>query len=292
MRKIDIEKVKSELTDDWLDQARQHIENLKALDLAERREYIKDHSDFWGKDVRRSFWRIGGKKCWYSEEQLSFKECELEHYRPKGRVAKDSHPGYWWLAFNWRNYRIASKIVNQRAEDDRNRDVQGKGTYFPLIGGERSSEYNPSREDKLSLGNEEPLLLDPINAEDVAMLSYDFLEGMYEGRIIPDKEICLSSDEKKRVKDSIAYYSLNDGHLIDKRFKKYTELEASCEVLESITQSRMQRELTREESRDWNKHYNILSTLISPDSEFSSMCKAALDDLGPRGWNKKLLKTV
>jgi hypothetical protein len=293
MRKIDLEKIKAELSDDWLDGAKDHLKAIKDKTPEKKKEYISAKSPFWGKDLRRIFWKFGHKKCWYSEKLLSFNESELEHFRPKNNVAKSVHQGYWWLAFDWRNYRIASSVVNKRTEDDRNREVQGKGTYFPLVDErERQFDYVPSRRDILSIGKEKPTLLDPADGYDVSLLGFDFLEGMYEGRIVAETDACESDYDVNRVKRSIKFYQLNDGNLIDNRFAKFSEFEISCEVLEKLTEKKLIGDLSEDDKAYWKKHYDILTTLVSPGAEYSTMCRAALEDLGPRGWTKRILRTA
>jgi hypothetical protein len=68
---------------------------------------------------------------------------DVEHYRPKGRVAEEpAHPGYWWLAYDPSNYLPSCQLCNQKA----------KKNYFP-IAGKRALGPGDSLED------EGPLLL-------------------------------------------------------------------------------------------------------------------------------------
>ena len=60
----------------------------------------------------------------------------IDHFRPKGGVEEDpNHEGYWWLAFNWRNFRFACQWCNQRRNDRVNNTSGGKGEHFPLAAG-------------------------------------------------------------------------------------------------------------------------------------------------------------
>ena len=135
-------------------------------------------------------------------------------------------------------------------------------------------------------------MLDPINPNDVALLGYDFLKGKYEGKIDCDEDSCLTKDDKARVDRSIKYYQLNDGNLIDKRYERFIVLEDSCGTLEKLSKLKDTRELTEDEIEEWTKHFKKLSDMISPDGEFSVMCRRALESFGNLGWNQKLLSSV
>jgi len=54
-------------------------------------------------------------KCWYTEARDSISYWHVDHYRPKAKI-KDlnnvEYDGYWWLAFNWKNYRLAGSATN------------------------------------------------------------------------------------------------------------------------------------------------------------------------------------
>ena len=57
------------------------------------------------KAVKEALERLFHGKCAYCETSYhSSAPVDIEHYRPKGRVAEDSaHPGYWWEAMSWPN---------------------------------------------------------------------------------------------------------------------------------------------------------------------------------------------
>lgn len=50
--------------------------------------------------VRRALEKLFHDKCAYCESStLAGADWDVEHYRPKGRVAeRPDHPGYYWLA--------------------------------------------------------------------------------------------------------------------------------------------------------------------------------------------------
>lgn len=62
-------------------------------------------------------------KCAYCERDC---KAEIEHYRPKKRVAEDkTHPGYYWLCYEWSNLLPSCHDCNTAG---------GKGSQFPIQG--------------------------------------------------------------------------------------------------------------------------------------------------------------
>ncbi len=65
---------------------------------------------------------------------------DVDHHRPKGQIKHyppdrtiPDLPGYWWLAFCWRNFRYSCEICNRPNTDSATGIVGGKGNYFPLV---------------------------------------------------------------------------------------------------------------------------------------------------------------
>jgi uncharacterized protein (TIGR02646 family) len=90
-------------------------------------------------------------KCAYCEFKFEANEVgEVEHYRPKARVAgAPEHPGYFWLAFELENLLISCSNCNKWG---------GKKNQFPLAdSADRAMLFCPNHE----LDNEQPLLLNP-----------------------------------------------------------------------------------------------------------------------------------
>lgn len=103
------------------------------------------------------------RKCAYCETPLSEVGWQVEHFRPKKRVAERiDHPGYYWLAYTWSNLYPSCAPCNQNLEDKPiwedpvPGETAGKWDKFPL---EVEDDRAMSPED--DLGAETPLLLDP-----------------------------------------------------------------------------------------------------------------------------------
>lgn len=118
-------------------------------------------------------------KCAYCETPLGADgPWDVEHYRPKGRVAeREDHPGYYWLAYDWENLYPACQYCNQRRKDKprwgdrRTLPAAGKLDQFPVV-----DEAHRAMSPDESINDELPLLLDP-NVDDPELyFEYD-LQG-------------------------------------------------------------------------------------------------------------------
>jgi uncharacterized protein (TIGR02646 family) len=104
------------------------------------------------------------RKCAYCEAGglLQF-AWDVEHFRPKGRVAEDpNHGGYYWLAYTWTNLFPSCPTCNQRRKDKRTYadpstgQSEGKLDQFPLLAGSlRAAGPNDD------ISNERPAILNP-----------------------------------------------------------------------------------------------------------------------------------
>lgn len=135
-------------------------------------------------------------KCWYCESKELRSDNPIDHFRPKGNVVEcPDHPGYWWLAFDWSNYRYACTYCNSRrvgAESE-----GGKHDHFPLF---TPPDWNKCQVDS---NVEKPMLLDPTKAQDCKLLTFN-----QNGEACPNESDRLSSNFKRADK-SIELYHLN-----------------------------------------------------------------------------------
>lgn len=172
MRFIDPDNVKAaieEYDSAWFDRAEQAFEEVKTLvdegaDKKAISDAIKASSSIW-RELKDVLKEVGHKKCWYCESRDDRSDNAVDHYRPKNRVAEcgDEHPGYWWLAFAWENYRYACTYCNSRRKDQEGGTAGGKHDHFPIWDEtRRSSDCNSSEE----IDEEQPLLLDPARQSD------------------------------------------------------------------------------------------------------------------------------
>lgn len=194
MRYIDLNLIdvnKPEVRE-WLLDARQKLIELSSQpDHESRVAYLNGHK-IWG-DFKQILNDVYGRKCWYSECHQDGSFEDVDHFRPKSKsidLEKNTilADGYWWLAYDYMNYRLSCEICNRKY------DGGGKWDYFPLKPGTQPASQGNVEE-------EEYLLLDPCNQHDTELIGYN-----EAGRVIP-----LSNDpwEMDRVKKSRRIYNLD-----------------------------------------------------------------------------------
>ncbi|MRH00173.1 hypothetical protein GIY21_07680 [Xanthomonas sontii] len=246
---------------DWLAEAEAAcIALTKAKTDAERDAIIDANQKIW-RDNRIRNWLLClfHDKCWYSEAQEAVSAYHVDHYRPKGRVTDvgrvDPEPGYWWLAFQWKNYRICGQLINVKKND-----------VFPLVSGHRAT---PDVAESLRL--EAPSLLDP-TTDDARLISFEMDEDGC--RAVPsggtDDEDCA------RVETTIDVIGLNR---LDRLNRKRADVWDDClEKLASYAAAsgeppamkQLQRALIVVE----------LKKRVAYESELSSVAEACIRKIG------------
>ncbi|HEV2800891.1 MAG TPA: hypothetical protein VGW12_10365 [Pyrinomonadaceae bacterium] len=166
--KFDPEKLEGE-DKTWWEAWKTRAEKAKekALkDYDEGKRPIPFNSDVWGELKKFLLKKVFHGKCAYCDSRFTGNSFgDAEHFRPKGMVTRKKdgkdevvtvegkeHPGYYWLAYDWRNLLPAC----QRCNSD-----EGKMNQFPV----KNGTYVASRKvgpDTATLDKlEEPLLLHP-----------------------------------------------------------------------------------------------------------------------------------
>ena len=132
--------------DRWQERAGKAIR--KAIEDADAGREIDFNSDIWGELKDWLLEHFFNGKCAYCETFIGPRFFgDAEHYRPKGRVTVRRaaveikgrpHPGYYWLAYHWKNLVPACQYCN----------TVGKGTEFPIaLGRVHVDHYRPDLED-------------------------------------------------------------------------------------------------------------------------------------------------
>lgn len=157
--------------------------------MKKRNKLIDDNSSHWGK-LKPWLLALSHGKCWFTEGRDICSHMEVEHFRPKKEaidLQNQTRDGYWWLAFDYSNFRIAGSVPNRK-----------KGGWFPLHQSSPCSTFaNRCEESEISY------LLDPINQSDCRLLAFN-----EEGDAIPNPE--ADDWEKERALKSIERLKLND----------------------------------------------------------------------------------
>ncbi len=142
--------------------------------LAERDQHDADRSVYAAEELRTALARVFRDKCAYCESSLLNQDWDVEHFRPKGAVAESpSHPGYYWLAYEWTNLYPSCQLCNQRRRerkrwaDSTPSAAGGKADQFPLL-----DETQRAMHHDAALTAEQPLVLDPCMDDPEAHFSY------------------------------------------------------------------------------------------------------------------------
>jgi len=181
-------------SDDWFDMAEQRtavaIEQGAAHEVTALYKHVQ---------VKMALEKLFFVKCAYCESSpVASNPWDVEHYRPKGRVAEcTDHPGYYWLAYKWENLFFACADCNRSRKDQARYDdpqalsAQGKLDQFPV----ENEDYRAMSPDE-NLSAEQPLLLNPCNDHDPPEnhLRYDI-----QGHIRPSNEHDLRATETIRI---------------------------------------------------------------------------------------------
>ncbi|WP_348082252.1 hypothetical protein [Mucilaginibacter sp.] len=243
---------------EWIGRADSLTTQLLATgDIDERRGIIAANEGIW-RELKNHLSNIKNRKCWYSESINDGAHCHVDHFRPKTNALNENgvdEGGYWWLAFDWLNYRYSGPASNVRKKD-----------YFPVV-------QNKANGFADNLNLEDILLLDPINIDDPTKLIFD-----EEGKVGPrftDK----TSREYKRAYYSIERYNLNSEGLKEGRRQKFfktTQLIINAQKL--IALQVVNYDLARQS--EIIKIWKELRELTHPNSEYSATAKYCLRSSG------------
>ena len=78
--------------------------DAKDVALEEKGKHEAKGSIYASVSVRRALEKLFHFKCAYCESSIANQDWDVEHFRPKGRVAeREKHTGYYWLAYEWTN---------------------------------------------------------------------------------------------------------------------------------------------------------------------------------------------
>lgn len=200
------------LNQDWLDKAKILTDLLAAAPDKSARDAIIDAqaNQIWG-EIKDWLLSLSHNKCWFSEAEDIFSHRDVEHFRPKkackrkvGQKRITYEDGYWWLTYDWKNYRICGNVGNGK-----------KGIMFPLLIGSSVATYNG-----LSYQNECPIFLDPASPADPALL--DFIEN---GKAVPHHD--ADATDQLRVTTTVKHLHLDFEKLEEARAKIWIK----CRVL-------------------------------------------------------------
>ncbi len=240
----------------WITRADNLTKSLLAAPDASARNVIIDNNEIlWG-ELKDFLLGISKNKCWYSEAKDSYAHYHVDHFRPKKEaigIDKKGKGGYWWLAFQWTNYRVCGGAGNVR-----------KGAKFAV----RSHKANQPDE---AIEDEIIYFLDPCEEEDVLKVTFNESGEM--------TSITPSGWDSERVQYTIEGLNLNFKILKEKRKDTWSK----CSTLLKETQNLMtQNELIPSSSKrgEIKEKIRQLKELVKSTSEFSATARACLQSAG------------
>lgn len=208
MRWVCKDDIEESLNAAWRQSAADALATLNTkVTLAEKKEYLRTTA---ASGIWRSFYNNlpSGltRKCWYCEAEEIRSDMPVDHFRPKGKVEEsDLHEGYWWLAFDWENYRCACTFCNSKRNFGETQG--GKGFRFPIFNeGSRATSSADNYRD------EQPAILDPCNPDDDRLIWFD-LDG------VPEPIDGANDEQAQKVHNSAEIFHLCETRICRKRNK-------------------------------------------------------------------------
>ncbi len=159
-------------------------------------------------------------KCAYCEQGITkplSQPGNVEHFRPKGKVTEEDgktplmvsdnggsrrHPGYYWLAYDWKNLLLACGGCNTRQKDPNSGEMVGKGMVFPVSDFRAVQPGDESRE--------VPLLINPV------------WDNPQEHLAMDSTGVLIKKSEKGRMTERI--FGLNIRGLPEARKERYENI--------------------------------------------------------------------
>jgi uncharacterized protein (TIGR02646 family) len=196
-QKVEEARNEAEVAGKSPDQVRQAVKRA-------RNKAINTKSYVWrafGESVKS----LSSEKCWYCESLEDRSYMPVDHFRPKSCVNEcPDHDGYWWLAFEWTNYRYCCIYCNSHTTGKNSSG--GKQDHFPLV-----NAPNWVKEENGDLHTEEPMLVDPCDPADPNLIT--FHETGFPREVVRDEQ----SVKYKRANKSIEIYHLHHNKSVKTR---------------------------------------------------------------------------
>lgn len=200
-----------------------------------------------------------GNKCWYTEAELVGAHLAIDHYRP--------FRDYWYLAYDPENYRVACPFANS-PEHKRDNGAGGKGDKFPLLGpGQRARGKN-------SLRLEKPMILDPCNQNDCALIAFQ-----PDGLPILNPEKANDPIAAERVENSKILLNLDHPDFNSKREQLYHDIADDVRMYQELNASAAVRTIIRDR----------MKARLSPNAAFSTAARFYLQLHRNFDWVEDLL---
>lgn len=229
-----------------------------------RSEYLKRNGS-WGL-LKKWLANSSGDKCWYCEAKSTRAPLDVDHFRPKLGITVDGvklvgHEGYYWLAYEWWNFRLSCQRCN-RPEKQEDGVLHGKANEFPI-----QDEAARCKLPTGSWASESPRLLDPCVATDCQLLGHG-IDG--EVKAIAQK----GSWEYQRADYTIKRLGFNEWNTPETKRGQWQTLATLLTVVGNNVTPAIAAEL--------NKY-------LSHDHEYSGFFRSAIGTHRDKGWVEAML---
>lgn len=188
---------------------------LSSKNTQEQRSDFLSKKASWG---RLKSWLSGlsKNKCWYCESNSRRSPFDVDHFRPKLGVTVDGQPlpsgfGYYWLAYEWWNFRLSCQRCNRPEKIDKN-TRRGKWNEFPI-----EREETRCSPISITVEQETPRFLDPCVKSDCDLLAYGI-----DGEVRPASPAGTWDHERARY--TIEQLGFNDWNVPEDRKKAWQTL--------------------------------------------------------------------
>jgi len=268
MRWVEYDATKIVYPDTWEVRAEEYFKELKAAKTdKDRKKILNDTKKRIWSELKLELRKLSHGKCWYTEALQAGTDVDVDHYRPKGRVAEllgasPPHEGYWWLAYDPANYRFSCIVANRRRHDVEAGRTGGKADHFPI-------QHETDRAYDADHASEKPLLIDPCVAHEADLITFKA-----DGEAMPRFSVKHVYKHEKAEK-SIEYYSINHTDFVTARL----ELRDRIKKLKKDAK-RFFSKLETGDADHENGYASAIAELArlrSAAEPFSSFCAAMID---------------
>ena len=229
-----------------------------------RSKYIKRHGS-WGL-LKKWLSNISANKCWYCEAKSTRAPSDVDHFRPKLGITVDGvkvtgHGGYYWLAYEWKNFRLSCQRCNRPEKNDAD-VLRGKANEFPL-----RNEANRCAVPSTLLAAEEPRLLDPCKQTDCELLAHGI-----DGEVKPLAQ--RGSWEHQRARYTIDRLGFNEWNTPEDKRSRWQALATLIAITGNAANPVVEAEVSK---------------YLSKDHEYSSFFRSAIGTHRDKAWVEELL---
>jgi uncharacterized protein (TIGR02646 family) len=271
MRHIDPKEVKKALPATWPKAASDAYKTIESMSAKRRKSHINSNAKW--QQLSKCLGDLLNGKCWYCESIIKRSATPIDHFRPKNNVKEaPKHGGYWWLAYEWKNYRFACTHCNTFGTAQKRGIAGGKNDCFPLWDEKhRATGPRPSRLVPDPIEAELPILLDPFNDADPGLLWFD-----EDGSISPHPKLCANKNgvKYKRADESIKIYGLYQDDLKERRGKHLEKIAETLGEADDLLLKYEDGNATAKQSLD--KQIQELKNAMADKSEYSAAVRCML----------------